>query len=81
MLWKTLELWQRQAGLGNSPRTVLEEIKRIHSHDVILPTTTHGELRLRCITQPDPLQAMLLERLGLELPKRPPSLISLSSKM
>jgi transposase len=29
VLWKTLELWQRRAELGNSPRTVLEEIKRI----------------------------------------------------
>jgi len=37
---------------------------------VILPTTTHGELQLRCVTQPDPLQSMLLDRLGLTLPKR-----------
>lgn len=29
--WKTLELRQHNAGLGNSPRTVLEEIKRIQS--------------------------------------------------
>ena len=70
VLWKTLELWQQRAGLGNSPRTVLEEIARIQSNDVILPTTTHGNIRLRCITQPDPAQAMLLERLGIVLPKR-----------
>jgi transposase len=70
VLWKTLELWQARAGLGNSPRTVLEELKRIHSQDVILPTSTHGELKLRCVTQPDPLQSMLLDRLGLALPKR-----------
>ena len=30
----------------------------------------HGEIRLRCITQPDSAQAMLLERLGIVLPKR-----------
>lgn len=70
VLWKCLELWQQRAGLGNSPRTVLEEIARIQSHDVILPTTTHGEIRLRCITQPDAAQAALLERLGIVLPKR-----------
>ncbi len=70
VLWKTLELWQRRAELGNSPRTVLEEIKRIQCHDVCLPTLTHGEIRLRCVTQPDELQSMLLERLGLILPKR-----------
>ncbi len=70
VLWKTLELWQARAGLGNSPRTVLEEIKRISAHDVCLPTTTHGEIRLRCVTQPDALQAMLLDRLGVTLPKR-----------
>jgi hypothetical protein len=53
VLWKSLEMWQQRAGLGNSPRTVLEELARIQSHDVILPTTTHGEIRLRCIAQPD----------------------------
>jgi transposase len=70
VLWKSLELWQQRAGLGNSPRTVLEELARIQSHDVILPSPTHGEIRLRCITQPDPAQAALLERLGIVLPKR-----------
>lgn len=70
VLWKTLELWQQRAGLGNSPRTLLEELARIQAHDVILPTHTHGEIRLRCVTQPDAAQAALLDRLGLVLPKR-----------
>jgi transposase len=70
VLWKTLELWQQRAGLGNSPRTLLEELARIQAHDVILPTHTHGEIRLRCVTQPDVAQAALLDRLGLVLPKR-----------
>jgi transposase len=70
VLWKTLELWQSRAGLGNSPRTILEELARIPSNDVVLPTQTHGEIRLRCVTQPDAAQAALLERLGLVLPKR-----------
>jgi transposase len=70
VLWKSLEMWQQRAGLGNAPRTVLEELARIQSHDVVLPTATHGEIRLRCITQPDPAQAALLDRLGIILPKR-----------
>jgi transposase len=70
VLWKTLEMWQQRAGLGNSPRTILEEFARIQSHDVILPLQAQGEIRLRCITQPDAAQAVLLERLGMELPKR-----------
>jgi transposase len=70
VLWKSLEMWQQRAGLGNSPRTVLEELARIQSHDVVLPTTTHGPIRLRCVTQPDPAQAALLDRLGIILPKR-----------
>jgi transposase len=70
VLWKTLEMWQQRAGLGNSPRTVLDELARIQSHDVILPTTTHGEIRLRCIAQPDAAQAALLDRLAIVLPKR-----------
>jgi transposase len=70
VLWKTLELWQQRAGLGNSPRTVLEELVRIQSHDIVLPTATYGDLRLRCVAQPDDAQAVLLERLGIVLPKR-----------
>jgi hypothetical protein len=70
VLWKSLEMWQERAGLGNSPRTILGELARIHAHDVVLPTTTHGRIRLRCITQPDSDQAALLDRLGIVLPKR-----------
>jgi len=70
VLWKSLEMWQQRAGLGNSPRTILEELARIQSHDVVLPTTTRGQIRLRCVTQPDPAQAALLDRLGIVLPKR-----------
>jgi transposase len=70
VLWKTLEMWQSRAGLGNSPRTVLEELARIQSHDVVLPTAAHGQIPLRCVTQPDAAQAALLDRLGVVLPKR-----------
>jgi len=70
VLWKSLEMWQQRAGLGNSPRTILEELARIQSHDIVLPTAAHGQIRLRCVTQPDPAQVALLDRLGIVLPKR-----------
>jgi transposase len=70
VLWKSLEMWQSRAGLGNSPRSVLEELARIQSNDVVLPTASHGQIRLRCVTQPDAAQAALLDRLGVVLPKR-----------
>jgi len=65
-----LEIWQSRAGLGNSPRTILEELARIQSHDIVLPTEAHGKIHLRCIAKPDAAQAALLERLGIVLPTR-----------
>jgi transposase len=72
VLWKTLEQWQSRAGLGNSPRTILQELAAIHSTDIVLPTATTPprELRLRCVVRPDRAQAALLDRLGLRLPER-----------
>jgi hypothetical protein len=70
VLWKTLEQWQRRAGLGQSPRTIFDELKRIQSTDVVLPTDDGRELRLRCDVRPDAAQAALLDRLGLDLPER-----------
>jgi len=63
-LHKTLE--QRRAGLGRSPRTILDERRRIQSTDVVLPTEDGRELRLRCVVRPDAAQATLLDRLGLD---------------
>jgi transposase len=72
VLWKTLEQWQVRAGLGNSPRTVLGELRRLQSADIVLPTaeTPTREIRLRCVVRPDRAQALLLDRLGLRLPDR-----------
>jgi len=38
VIWKPLEQRQRRAGLGPSPRTVLEELAEIQSADVVLLT-------------------------------------------
>jgi transposase len=72
VLWKTLEQWQQRAGLGSSPRTILEELARIQSTDVVIPLAdgSRRELRIRCVVRPDKVQAMLLDRLGLRLPER-----------
>jgi transposase len=69
-LWKTLEMWQSQAGLGNSPRAILEELAQVQSADVLLPTTDGRELRVRCVVRPNATQAQLLDRLGIEIPRR-----------
>jgi transposase len=79
VLWKTLEQWQSRAGLGNSPRTILDELGRIQSTDLVLPLAEdpRRKLRIRCVVRPDQTQALLLDRLGLRLPERlrpPPSI-------
>ena len=71
-LWKTLQKWQCRAGLGDSPRTILTELSRIHSADIVLPLAdgSKRELRLRCVVRPEREQQILLQRLGLTLPQR-----------
>ena len=77
VLWKTLQQWQSRAGLGDSPRTILTELSRIQSADIVLPLANGSkrELRLRCVVRPEREQQLLLQRLGLTLPERlrPPS--------
>jgi transposase len=75
VLWKTLAQWMQRSGLGDAPRTVLEELAKIKSGDVVLPTQSkqgqhNGTVRLRCVTEPDPAQKALLHRLGITLPRR-----------
>lgn len=75
VLWKTLAQWMRRSGLGDAPRTLLEELSKIKSGDVVLPTQTrqgrpNGTVRLRCVTEADAAQKVLLHRLGVTLPRR-----------
>lgn len=74
VLWKTLAQWMKSAGLGDAPRTLLMELAKIKSGDVLLPTASQdGEpgrtVRVRCVTTPDKAQKVLLNRLGLRLPQ------------
>jgi transposase len=68
VLWKTLGQLCRRAGLGDEPRRVLDELKRIQVVDVVLPTRKGMTLRRRCVTKPTDHQAILLQHLGLVLP-------------
>jgi transposase len=75
VLWKTLTQWMRHSGLGDAPRTLIAELAKIKSGDVVLPTrtqqgTSRRTIRLRCVTEPDEPQRVLLHRLGLNLPRR-----------
>ena len=75
VMWKTLGQWMRQSGLGDAPRSLLDELAKIRSGDVVLPTKnaageTDRVVRLRCVTEPDAAQKVLLQRLGLSLPRR-----------
>ena len=73
-MWKTLAGWMRRSGLGDAPRSLLDELAKIKSGDVVLPICTENDgrqtVRLRCVTEPDSEQKLLLHRLGITLPKR-----------
>jgi len=75
VLWKTLAQWMQRSGLGDAPRTLLDELAKIKSGDVVLPTQSADgrpgrAVRLRCVTTPDLAQKVLLHRLGVTLPTR-----------
>jgi transposase len=68
VLWKTFGHWCHDAGLGDEPRKIFAELGQIALVDVVLPTRTGISIRKRCVTRPTEHQAILLQRLGLELP-------------
>jgi transposase len=75
VLWKTLAGWMRGAGLGDAPRTVIEDLAKLKSGDVTLRARASAaaperRITLRCVTEPDEAQAILLHRLGLTPPRR-----------
>ena len=54
VLWTCLGQMAKRAGLGNEPRIILEEIKKLNMADVVLPTKTGSHVRLRCVLKPEP---------------------------
>ncbi len=71
VLWKTLQKMTQEAGLGDEPRRVFDELGKISLVDVVMPTREKGvEIRRRCVARPTEHQAILLDRLGLRLPNQ-----------
>jgi len=70
VMWRTLQHWMETSGLGSAPRKLLEELAEVRSLDVVLPTGTGAEIRLRTVSRPEKRLAILLERLRLVLPGR-----------
>lgn len=70
VLWKCFGQMCKNAGLGNEPRKVIEEIKKLTLVDVVLPLRTGGDLRLRCISKPEKALQILLAKLKLHPPER-----------
>lgn len=71
VLWKTLHQMTQAAGLGDEPRRIFEELGKINLVDVVLPTRQKKvEIRRRCVARPTDHQAILLDRLGLRLPRQ-----------
>ena len=69
VLWKTIAQLCQGAGLGDEPRQILAEISQIKMVDVTHPTRAGIEIRRRYISEPTPHQAILLDRLRLNLPR------------
>jgi len=74
VLWRTLQHWMQSCALGTAPRKLLQEMAEVRSLDVVLPTDTGKELRLRTVSRPDKHLAILLDRLQLPLPNKPKSI-------
>ena len=70
VLWKTLAQWCKHAGLGDEPRKVLDELKQIAVVDVVLETRCARAIRKRCVTTPSRHQSILLDQLGITLPRQ-----------
>jgi hypothetical protein len=70
VLWKTLHQMTKSAGLGDEPRRIFDELGKISLVDVVLPTRSGVEIRRRCVRQPTERQAILLQRLGVKLPRQ-----------
>ena len=70
VLWKTLHQMAKAAGLGDEPRRIFDELSKISVVDVVLPTRKNIDIRRRCVRRPTEHQAILLSRLGLDLPRQ-----------
>lgn len=70
-LRRTLALWMESCGLGRAPQPLLDELRQVHSLDVVLTAQEQREIRLRVVGIPEERTRILLHRLGLKLPNSP----------
>lgn len=70
-LWRVLEQWMASQGLGTCARQLLKELDELRSMDVVMPTDTGVQVRLRVVAKPEKELAQLLAQMGLGLPQRP----------
>jgi transposase len=68
VLFKTLDMKCRNAGLGDSARKILDEFAAIQMVDVVMPTKAGPVIRKRCVSVPEPHLNILLYKLGMTLP-------------
>ena len=79
-LHATLRNIARHHAAGLTPRAVLEKLAAIQMVDVHLPTTDGRRIVLSRYTQPEQDVALVLARLGLDLPSQPPPKVLASKK-
>ena len=72
----TLKERLRALAPGLTPRSVLDKMAAIQMVDVHLPTTDGRAVILSRYTEPEPDQALLLQRLKINLPNQPPPRIT-----
>ena len=72
----TLKQRLRALAPGLTPRSVLDKMAAMQMVDVHLPTTDGRAVVLSRYTEPEPDQALLLQRLKMRLPDQPPPRIA-----
>lgn len=77
----TLRRWLRDLAPGLAPRSVLEKFAAVQMIDVHLPTTDGRHVVLPRYTQPEKELQLLLERLNLALPEKPPPRITAKGEL
>jgi transposase len=69
-MYRTLDRLAKNKGLDMTARKLLASLATIKSGDIVLPLIDGREIKLRRVSRPDPQQAEILTRLGLDLPER-----------
>jgi len=68
---RTLARWMDGCGLGQSVDKLLDQLRTIHSLDVVLAPKRDTQIRLRLVSTPEERVRILLHHLQLRLPNRP----------